>query len=146
MGSPIDSEKFSPLRVRARRNSDFLWEFNEKIGIDRSAAVVNTLICAVEFPILSLPPETRLYLCRDYQPGGRPPAHVSTVAEQRAANIHVHDGVTEQKFVAKRRARDATLAMPTLILPSVQVNMRAGQLPPPEDNGVRYLKIPLNVL
>lgn len=96
--------------------------------------------------VLALPPETRLYMCHDYQPGGRPPAHVSTVAEQRAANIHVHDGVTEEDFVAMRRTRDATLEMPTLILPSVQVNMRAGQLPPPEDNGVRYLKIPLNVL
>ncbi len=96
--------------------------------------------------VLALPPETRLYMCHDYQPGGRPPAHVSTVAEQRAANVHVHEGVSEAEFVAMRRARDATLAMPTLILPSVQVNMRAGHLPPPEDNGVCYLKIPLNAL
>ena len=71
---------------------------------------------------------------------------MTTVAQQRAANVHVHDGMAESDFVALRRARDATLKMPTLILPSVQVNMRAGQLPPAEDNGTRYLKIPLNVL
>lgn len=96
--------------------------------------------------VLALPLETRLYMCHDYPPDGRPLAHVSTVAEQRAANIHVHDGVTEETFVSLRRSRDATLPMPVLILPSVQVNMRAGQLPPPDDNGVRYLKIPLDVL
>lgn len=96
--------------------------------------------------VLALPPQTRLYLCHDYPPGGRPEAHMSTVAEQRSANIHVHTGVTEQAFVAMRHARDATLAMPVLMLPSVQVNMRAGTLPPPEDNGVRYLKIPIDVL
>ena len=96
--------------------------------------------------VLALPPATRLYLCHDYPPDGRAPQPVTTVAEQRAANVHVHDGVAESDFVALRRARDATLKMPTLILPSVQVNMRAGQLPPAEDNGTRYLKIPLDVL
>ncbi|MCJ7799831.1 MAG: MBL fold metallo-hydrolase [Polaromonas sp.] len=96
--------------------------------------------------VLALPPQTRLHLCHDYPPGGRPEAHMSTVAEQRTANIHVHDGVTEDAFVAMRLARDATLSMPVLILPSVQVNMRAGKMPPPEDNGVRYLKIPIDVL
>ena len=96
--------------------------------------------------VLALPPETRLYLCHDYAPGGRPVQPVSTVAEQRASNVHVHDGIGEAEFVAMRRARDATLAMPQLILPSVQVNMRAGQLPPAEDNGVRYLKIPVDAL
>jgi len=96
--------------------------------------------------VLALPPETKLYMCHDYAPGGRPVQHVSTVAEQRAANVHVHDGVAEADFVAMRRARDARLGMPTLILPSVQVNMRAGRLPPAEDNGVRYLKIPLDAL
>jgi glyoxylase-like metal-dependent hydrolase (beta-lactamase superfamily II) len=96
--------------------------------------------------VLALPEDTRLYLCHDYRPGGRPLAHVSTVAEQRAGNVHVHDGIAEADFVAMRRARDATLGMPVLILPSVQVNMRAGHLPPAEDNGVSYLKIPLNAL
>ncbi|WP_439535486.1 MBL fold metallo-hydrolase [Methyloversatilis sp.] len=96
--------------------------------------------------LLSLPPETRLFMCHDYPPGGRAPAWESTVAEQRAHNIHVHDGIAEDDFVAMRTARDATLDMPVLILPSVQVNMRAGHLPEPEDNGTRYLKIPLDVL
>jgi glyoxylase-like metal-dependent hydrolase (beta-lactamase superfamily II) len=96
--------------------------------------------------VLSLPPETRLYMCHDYQPGGRAVAFVSTVAEARAANVHVRDGISEDDFVAMRQARDATLDMPTLILPAVQINMRAGQFPPAEDNGTRYIKIPLNAL
>lgn len=96
--------------------------------------------------VLSLPPETRLYMCHDYQPGGREVQFVSTVAEERSRNIHVRDGVSEDEFVALRQARDASLGMPVLILPSVQVNMRAGRLPEPEDNGMRYLKIPLNAL
>lgn len=96
--------------------------------------------------ILSLPPETRLYMCHDYLPGGRELRFVSTVAEERAANIHIHEGVGEDEFVAMRQKRDATLEMPVLILPSVQVNMRAGRLPEPESNGTRYIKIPVNVL
>lgn len=96
--------------------------------------------------VLSLPPETRLYMCHDYQPGGREVQFVSNVADERAKNIHVRNGIGEEAFVAMRHARDATLAMPTLILPSVQVNMRAGQLPEPEDNGMRYIKIPLNAV
>ena len=96
--------------------------------------------------VLDLPGDTRLFMCHDYRPGGRALAHVTTVAEQRAANVHVHEGIAEDTFVAMRRARDATLDMPVLMLPSVQVNMRAGHLPPPESNGVRYLKIPLDRL
>ena len=96
--------------------------------------------------VLSLPPETLLYMCHDYRPGGREVKFVTTVAEQRAGNVHVRNGISEDAFVAMRQARDATLTMPMLILPSVQVNMRAGELPPPESNGTRYLKIPLNVL
>lgn len=96
--------------------------------------------------VLSLPPQTRLYMCHDYLPNGRELKYMTTVAEQRAQNVHVHDGVDEDAFVAMRTARDATLAMPVLILPSVQVNMRAGHLPEPEDNGIRYLKIPLDAL
>jgi glyoxylase-like metal-dependent hydrolase (beta-lactamase superfamily II) len=96
--------------------------------------------------VLSLPADTRLYLCHDYQPGGRPLQFVSTVAEQRAHNIHIRDGINEEAFVAMRTARDATLNMPVLMLPSVQVNMRAGHLPEPDENGVPYLKIPLNAI
>ena len=96
--------------------------------------------------LLALPPETRIHLCHDYLPGGRPAQWETTVAAQRASNVHVNDSVDEDAFVAMRTARDKTLSMPTLILPSVQVNVRAGHLPPAEDNGVSYLKIPLNLL
>lgn len=96
--------------------------------------------------ILSLPPETRLFMCHDYPPDGRPVKFETTVAEQRAKNIHVHDGITEAEFVAMRTKRDATLEMPVLILPAVQINIRAGELPPKEDNGIAYAKIPLNAL
>lgn len=91
-------------------------------------------------------PETRLFMCHDYPPGDRPVQWESTVADQRANNIHVHDGISEDAFVAMRTARDATLDVPVLILPSVQVNVRAGQMPPAEDNGTVYLKIPINKL
>ena len=95
--------------------------------------------------ILALPGETRLFMCHDYKAPGRDDyAWESTVADERVRNIHVHEGVTEDAFVTMRTNRDATLAMPRLLLPSVQVNMRAGNLPPPEENGQRYLKIPLN--
>ena len=96
--------------------------------------------------VLSLPPETLLYMCHDYLPGGREVQFVSNVADERAHNVHVRNGISEEEFVAMRHARDATLGMPTLILPSVQVNMRAGQLPEPEANGTRYIKIPLNAV
>jgi len=96
--------------------------------------------------LLSLPPDTRLLMCHDYPPEGRPAAWETTVAEQRAGNIHIRDGISEQEFVTMRTARDATLNMPVLILPSVQVNIRAGEMPPQEGNGVSYLKIPLNAL
>ena len=96
--------------------------------------------------ILSLPDNTRLFMCHDYPPDDRAVRFETTVAEQRAHNIHLHDGIDEAEFVRMRTARDATLAMPVLILPAVQINIRAGELPPREDNGVSYLKIPLNAL
>ena len=97
--------------------------------------------------LFALPDETRLFMCHDYKaPGRNAYAWETTVAEERASNIHVGGGVSEDAFVAMRRARDATLDMPVLILPSVQVNMRAGDLPPKDDNGVAYLKIPLDAL
>jgi glyoxylase-like metal-dependent hydrolase (beta-lactamase superfamily II) len=96
--------------------------------------------------LLALAPETRLHLCHDYPPENQLPVWETTVAHERSSNIHVHDGVTEAQFVALRTARDKTLAMPALLLPSIQVNVRAGLLPPAEDNGVRYLKIPIDVL
>ena len=94
--------------------------------------------------VLDLPPETRLFMCHDYGPNGREIRNETTVAEQRAHNIHVHDGVSEDEFVRLRTERDATLAMPKLILPSLQVNMKAGALPKPEEDGRSYLKIPID--
>ena len=96
--------------------------------------------------ILSLPSATRLFMCHDYPPNDRPVVFETTVAEQRAKNIHVHDGISEAQFVEMRTQRDATLEMPVLILPAVQINIRAGELPPKEDNGISYAKIPLNAL
>ncbi|MFO7747710.1 MAG: MBL fold metallo-hydrolase [Orrella sp.] len=96
--------------------------------------------------LLSLPPETKLMMCHDYPPDGRPVRSETTVAEELAKNIHLHDGVSKDEFVHMRTTRDATLAMPTLLLPSIQVNIRAGELPPAEDNGVHYLKIPINAV
>ena len=96
--------------------------------------------------ILKYPPSTKLYMCHDYPPNGRPPTYQSTVADQKKSNIHVHDGITEEQFVAMRNKRDAGLEMPVLILPSIQVNIRAGHMPKPEGNGTAYLKIPLNAL
>jgi len=97
--------------------------------------------------LLALPPETRLFMCHDYKAPGRDDyAWETTVAAEREANVHVRDAITEDEFVRNRTARDRTLAMPVLIMPSVQVNIRAGELPPPESNGVSYLKIPLNAV
>ncbi len=96
--------------------------------------------------VLNLPGETRLFICHDYGPGGREVAWETTVSEQRSNNIHVKVGISEDKFVEIREARDATLSMPKLIIPATQVNMRAGDLPEEEDNGVNYLKIPINKL
>ena len=96
--------------------------------------------------LLALPKETKIYVCHDYPTKGREHEYVTTVSEQREHNIHVHDGVTEAQFVEKREARDATLAMPRLILPSIQVNIRAGHMPPADEQGKVYLKLPINLL
>ena len=96
--------------------------------------------------LLALPPETRMFMCHDYGPGGRKLRWLTSVAEQRANNKHMKDGVDEEEFVAMRTARDNELDMPALLLPSVQVNIRGGQFPPAEENGVSYLKMPLNTV
>jgi glyoxylase-like metal-dependent hydrolase (beta-lactamase superfamily II) len=96
--------------------------------------------------LYALPDETRLFVCHDYQPGGRELRFATTVGEQRAGNVHLRADTAEAAFVQLRTERDRTLDMPVLILPSVQVNMRAGHLPPPESNGVSYLKLPVNLL
>ena len=97
--------------------------------------------------ILALPDSTRIFLCHDYKAPGRDEyCWETTVGAEKHHNVHVHEGISEDDFVRMRSERDATLDMPRLILPSVQVNMRAGQLPPAEDNGIQYLKIPLNAI
>lgn len=96
--------------------------------------------------ILGLPRETRLFLCHDYPPEGREVCAVCTVTEERASNTDIHDGVLEEDFVAERTRRDRGLELPRQMLPALQVNIRAGEFPPPESNGVRYLKLPLNLL
>lgn len=96
--------------------------------------------------LLALPDATRIFVCHDYPPAGRVARWEASVAEQRCGNIHVHDGIGEDEFVAMRTARDKTLGMPTLIIPSIQVNIRAGKLPAPEANGIAYLKVPLDTL
>ncbi|MDH5322734.1 MAG: MBL fold metallo-hydrolase, partial [Gammaproteobacteria bacterium] len=94
--------------------------------------------------LLRLPGDTRLYMCHDYKPGGRELRFVSTVDEQRRNNVHVRTGVSREEFRAMRTTRDAGLSLPALIVPSIQVNIRAGQLPAAEDNGIVYLKTPVN--
>ncbi|MCQ4021254.1 MBL fold metallo-hydrolase, partial [Klebsiella pneumoniae] len=97
--------------------------------------------------LFALPGDTRVFMCHDYKAPGREKfLYETTIAAEREHNVHVHAGISEDQFVAMRTARDATLGMPTLILPSVQINMRGGELPEPESNGTRYLKIPLDVL
>ena len=96
--------------------------------------------------LLTLPLETRVFVCHDYPPTSRKARWETTIAEQKASNIHVRDGISEEEFVAMRKARDLALEVPTLILPSIQVNVRAGQLPPADENGIAYLRIPLNAL
>jgi len=133
--------------------------------IDRSVFVGDTLFmpdvgtARADFPggdahqlyrsirrLLALPSDMTMYVCHDYPPGTREPRWKTSVGEQRAHNIHVREGITEDEFVAMRTRRDATLEVPTLMLPSIQVNVRAGALPPVDDNGVAYLRIPLNAL
>jgi glyoxylase-like metal-dependent hydrolase (beta-lactamase superfamily II) len=97
--------------------------------------------------LMRLPDETRVFLCHDYKAPNRTEfVWETSMLAERTANVHIHEGVDEDSFVAMRTERDRTLAMPRLILPSIQVNMRAGKMPEPEDNGVSYLKLPLNRL
>lgn len=96
--------------------------------------------------LFALPPQTKLYMCHDYPPEGRSVRYTVTVAEQKGANVHMKDGTTKAEFVAMREKRDATLSLPALILPAIQINIRAGHLPEAEDNEVSYLKIPLDML
>jgi glyoxylase-like metal-dependent hydrolase (beta-lactamase superfamily II) len=155
----IGSLQATALHVPGHTPADLAYLVDDAVFVGDTLFMPDVGTARVDFPggdaralyrsirrLLALPPATRLFVCHDYPPQGRAPAWDTTVAEQRARNVHVHDGVDEAAFVALREARDATLEVPTLILPSIQVNVRAGQLPPAEDNGVAYLRIPLNAL
>lgn len=147
------------ISVSGHTPADMAYQFEDAVFVGDTMFMPDVGTARADFPggdarqlyrsireLLDLPSETRLFMCHDYPPKDRPVKWQSTVAEQRAHNIHVHDGVSEDEFVAMRTARDATLEMPVLILPSVQLNVRAGQMPPVEDNGVSYFKIPINVI
>ena len=161
-----DDETFSLGKLTAKvlftpghTPADLSYQFADAIFIGDTMFMPDLGTARADFPggdarqlfrsiklLLGNPAQTRLFMCHDYPPATRQPQWECTVADQRARNIHVHDGVTEDDYVAMRVARDKTLGMPTLLLPSVQVNVRAGEMPPAEDNGICYLKIPLNVI
>jgi glyoxylase-like metal-dependent hydrolase (beta-lactamase superfamily II) len=161
-----DQEAFQVGKLEAKAIStsghtpaDMAYQFDEVLFVGDTLFMPDLGTARADFPggdagrlfrsirkILAQPLQTRLFMCHDYPPPAREARWETTVGEQRAYNIHVHDGISEDGFVALREARDATLDMPVLLLPSVQVNVRAGRTPPAEENGTSYLKIPLNVV
>lgn len=147
------------LFVPGHTPADMAYQFGDAVFVGDTLFMPDAGTARCDFPggdahtmyqsvqrLYALPPATRLFMCHDYPPPERGPLWETSIAEQRRKNIHIRDGVSEADFVQHRNTRDATLEMPTLIIPSVQVNIRAGDLPPPEDNGVSYLKVPLNRL
>jgi glyoxylase-like metal-dependent hydrolase (beta-lactamase superfamily II) len=147
------------LHVPGHTPADMAYQVGEAVFVGDTLFMPDVGTARADFPggdarqlyrsirrLLELPPQTVIYVCHDYPPASRKPQWKTTVAEQRASNIHVRDGISEDEFVAMRQARDATLEVPTLILPSIQVNVRGGRMPPPDDNGISYLRIPVNVL
>ena len=147
------------ISVSGHTPADMAYQFDDAIFVGDTLFTPDVGTARADFPggdarqlfrsiqkLLAFPPETRLFMCHDYPPTDRSVEWESTVAQQRAHNIHVHDGITENEFVAMRNRRDAALEMPTLLLPSIQVNIRAGKLPSAEKNGVAYFKIPINLI
>ncbi len=161
-----DNETFAVGKLSAKAIStpghtpaDMSYQFEDAVFVGDTLFMPDLGTARADFPggdarrlfrsiklLLGNSAETRLLMCHDYPPASREPQWESTIALQRAHNIHVHDDIGEDQFVAMREARDATLGMPMLMLPSVQINIRAGQMPPPEENGVSYLKIPLDLM
>ena len=159
----VDNETFTvgkltakALAVPGHTPADIAYQFDDAIFIGDTLFMPDVGSARADFPggdahslyhsiqkLLSFPPETRLFMCHDYPPTDRDPVWESTVADQRAHNIHAHEGIDEAAFIEMRTKRDATLDAPVLLLPSIQTNIRAGELPPPEDNGVSYFKIPI---
>jgi glyoxylase-like metal-dependent hydrolase (beta-lactamase superfamily II) len=160
-GEPISfgNLSFKALYVPGHTPACMAYEIGDSIFVGDTLFMPDVGTARCDFPggsasnlyrsiqsILKYPPSTKLYMCHDYPPNGRAPEYQSTVADQKKNNIHVHDGITEEQFVAMRTKRDTGLEMPVLILPSIQVNIRAGHMPKAEGNGTAYLKIPLNAL
>lgn len=161
-----DGEVFNVGKLNAKAISasghtpaDLAYQFDDALFVGDTLFMPDVGTARADFPggdarqlyrsirkLLEFPPDTRLFMCHDYPPTDRPAAWESTVSQQRALNIHVHDGITEDEFVAMRTKRDATLDMPRLLLPSIQTNVRAGAMPPLEDNGIAYFKIPVNAI
>lgn len=159
-----DEIEFGSLRLQAIHTpghtpAHMSWQVNEALFVGDTLFAADYGTARADFPggsagelydsiqrIYAMPAETRLFLCHDYRPGGRPLRFETTIAEQRASNIQLNEKTTRDEYIEFRAERDAALAAPVLILPSIQVNMRAGHLPEPEGNGTRYLKIPVNVL
>lgn len=153
----IGTLKASALFVPGHTPADIAYQIGDMLFVGDTLFMPDVGTARCDFPggdahllfrsikkILGFPPATRLFMCHDYPPNGRAVQFETSVAKQKSENIHVRDEITEAEFVQMRQARDATLEMPVLILPSVQINIRAGHLPPAEENGVSYLKIPLN--
>ena len=147
------------ILVPGHTPADLAYQFDDAIFVGDTLFMPDVGTARADFPggdarelfrsvskLLAFPPETRLFMCHDYPPTDRTVQWQSTVAEQREHNIHVHDGISEDDFVAMRTARDATLDVPVLLLPSIQTNIRGGEMPPVEDNDVAYFKIPINVI
>ncbi len=155
----IGDVQASAMLVPGHTPADMAYQIEDAIFVGDTLFMPDVGTARADFPggdahalyrsihkVLALPRETKIFVCHDYPPESRQAAWRTTVGEQREKNIHVHDGVTEEQFVALRAARDATLEMPTLIIPAIQLNVRAGEMPAPEANGIRYLKVPLNAL
>ena len=147
------------ISVSGHTPADLAYQFDDAIFIGDTLFMPDVGTARADFPggdarqlyrsirkLLAFPPETRLFMCHDYPPTDRAIQWQSTVAEQRAYNIHVHDSIGEDEFVAIRTARDKTLEAPTLLMPSIQTNVRAGKMPPVEENGIAYFKIPINAI
>jgi len=156
---PLGSLEVVVMHVPGHTPADIAYKIGDAVFVGDTLFMPDYGTARADFPggdarklyrsikrLLALPPETRLFMCHDYTAPGRDEyAWETTVADERAHNAHVRDGVSENDFVAMREARDATLAAPHLLMPSIQVNMRAGHLPPPDANGVQYLKIPVKL-
>lgn len=157
---PLGDQEIMALHVPGHTPADLAYVIGDAVFVGDTMFMPDYGTARADFPggdaralylsirrLMALPEETRVFLCHDYKAPGRDEfAWETTIGDQRTGNVHVHQGVSEEEFVAMRTARDATLGMPQLILPSIQVNMRAGHLPEPEDNGTSYLKLPLNSL